>query len=219
MSINIKPNDKILVVAPHPDDESIGCGGVIALYHNQVDVLLVTDGYNSDLNNLETSSIRQQEFIRAMELAQVHSYRMLHIPEHQIWKNRDKFKNVIFSDYTHIFVPNRHEAHQDHAAVYGVIKKLAGRRTKLYEYEVWTTIRKPNIIVEISSVIVQKQKLITCHASQNKVTDYISLATGLNAYRGQAHGLKYAEAYYCREELIAERIRHLKRKIKVILKR
>lgn len=219
MGINIKPDEKILIVAPHPDDESIGCGGVIALYHDQVDVLLVTDGYNSALHNTEISQIRQKEFIKAMECARVHSYSMLHIPEHEISKNQNKFSKIDFSQYDHIFVPNRYEEHQDHRAVYKVACKIAGRKVRIYEYEVWTTIRKPNIIVDIESVLKQKRKMIMCHSSQVNELDYNALTTGLNTYRGRTHGLAYAEAYYCQNELKAERIRHFKRKIKALVKR
>lgn len=44
MNVLINNNDKILVVAPHADDESIGCGGLLSLYGNQTDLLLITDG-------------------------------------------------------------------------------------------------------------------------------------------------------------------------------
>ena len=179
----------------------------------------MTDGYDTELNNLEISQIRQQEFEKAMECAQVHGYFMLHIPEHEIPKNKDKFNAFDFSQYSHIFVPNRNEGHRDHVAVYKMVKGKLGNNAKLYEYEVWTTIRKPNIIVDISPVIEQKQKMILCHASQVKDLDYWALASGLNAYRGQTHGLRNAEAYYCRKELIAEKIRHLKRRIRELMKR
>lgn len=216
MGINIKPGEKILIVAPHPDDESIGCGGLIALYHEQVDVLLVTDGYNAELNNLDAAQIRQEEFKKAMECAGVHGYTMLHIPEHETQKHRDKFRKIDFSKYAHVFVPNRWELHQDHVDVYKVVKRLAGNVPKLYEYEVWTPLRRPNIIVDIASVLSKKQNMITCHASQVEELDYISLATGLSAFRGQTHGLEYAEAYYCRKELWEQRIRHLKRDFNLI---
>lgn len=44
MEFVIDKEDKILIVAPHPDDESIGCGGLLALYGKQCDVRLLTDG-------------------------------------------------------------------------------------------------------------------------------------------------------------------------------
>jgi LmbE family N-acetylglucosaminyl deacetylase len=42
---------KILVIAPHPDDEVLGCGGTIAKYTKQGDevyLCIVTKGYSPD---------------------------------------------------------------------------------------------------------------------------------------------------------------------------
>ena len=65
LPLEIKPQDKCLVIAPHPDDESIGCGGIINLYPNKFDVVCLTHG--------EENSERAIEFKKAMEFAKVHS--------------------------------------------------------------------------------------------------------------------------------------------------
>ena len=51
----IKDTDRILVIAPHPDDEVIGCGGIIAKYPTQADVLCInSSGVKYDWN-IETA--------------------------------------------------------------------------------------------------------------------------------------------------------------------
>ena len=46
----LNKTDKCLVIAPHPDDECIGCGGIMALYPGQCNIILVTDGEAVDEN-------------------------------------------------------------------------------------------------------------------------------------------------------------------------
>ncbi|MBO4323765.1 MAG: PIG-L family deacetylase [Clostridia bacterium] len=80
LDLKIKPSDKILIVAPHPDDETLGCGGLLAKYGPQCDVLLVSNG---ELGFFETSTvtdpslvakIREKEFEDAMNFFKVHKY-------------------------------------------------------------------------------------------------------------------------------------------------
>ena len=67
--LNIDKEDKILVVAPHPDDETLGAGGLLALY-NHCDVIVVTDGRmgNPEWNADKTVRVREKELEEAMEL-------------------------------------------------------------------------------------------------------------------------------------------------------
>ena len=46
--LNINPKARILVLAPHADDETIGCGGFLLKYGKQCDVVLLTDGRYGD---------------------------------------------------------------------------------------------------------------------------------------------------------------------------
>lgn len=217
MEFEIKETDRILVVAPHPDDESIGCGGVLALYGKQSDVLLITDGDNGAASDL--ADIRESEFIEVMSYAGVREYKCLRIPEHQIKLNYGKIAQIDFGKYTHVFVPNKYEAHDDHVAVYKIIKKIIKGKVNLYEYEVWTPLCKPNIYLDITEVCEKKISMIECHKSQTKNLDYVNMIMGLNAYRGIGHGYAYAECYYCVKEKNAQTLRRIKRKIKSIIKK
>lgn len=47
--------------------------------------------------------------------------------------------------------------HPDHIAVYQAVKSRIQKGTKLYEYEVWTTLRKPDLLLDIAPVLEQKK--------------------------------------------------------------
>ena len=44
LPIVIDSEDKIAIIAPHPDDECIGVGGILSLYPELCDVFVLTDG-------------------------------------------------------------------------------------------------------------------------------------------------------------------------------
>ena len=217
MGIVINKGDRVLVVSPHPDDESIGCGGLLSLYRGQCDVLLATDGYNEEINNKEQSETRVKEFYKATDYLNVNNKFLMHIPEHQIKNHFNAFLKFDFSKYKYVLVPNRFEEHFDHKQLYDVISKIVKQKridTDILEYEVWTTIRHPNIKVDISSVIEDKKHAIQMHESQTKDLDYVGMITGLNAYRGKGHGCDYAEVFYSEKQAKLKRKKALKKRIK-----
>jgi LmbE family N-acetylglucosaminyl deacetylase len=73
-------NKKVIVFAPHPDDETLGCGGTIAKKTSEgyeVFVVIITDGrhafskvlgINSDPNPEEIKQIRKEEVIKATRI-------------------------------------------------------------------------------------------------------------------------------------------------------
>lgn len=217
MGINIKEDDKILVVAPHQDDESIGCGGLLTLYGNQCDVVVITDGDNRKVVS-NIADIREKEFENAVSLVGVQKYKCLRIPERQIKQYKSKIAEIDFDKYNHVFVPNRFDEHKDHVDVYKVVKSLIKKKIKLYEYEVWTPLRKPNIYLNISEVYESKIQMIKIHQSQIRELDYVGMIMGLNAYRGRSHGYPYAECYYCEKEKRKQNVRKIKRIIRNIVK-
>ena len=222
MGLNVNSDDRILIVAPHPDDESIGCGGVLSLYSGQCDVLLATDGYREDLNNKEASEIRVKEFIAATDSLGVCNRIMLHIPEHKINEHLKDFLTVDFKIYKYVFVPNRYEEHLDHSTLYKAIKKALKKtnsNAELIEYEVWTTIRKPNVKVDISEVVEKKRNAIECHKSQIKDLDFAEMILGLNSYRGKSRGCNYAEMFYSQCEDKRKRRKNVKKFVKSIIRK
>lgn len=210
----IKENDKILIVAPHPDDEVIGCGGIIAKYHSQIDVLCInSSGVKYDWNiesAEEIAQIRCEEFYKTMKLANVNKCRIT-----KIWgvppmfddinKHFDDYINQFnYKDYDFIFVPHQFDGHREHRFVGNyLIKKLLKKsgykkNLKIVRYEVWGTIQSPNYFEDITDFAERKKELINAYESRKK-SHYADKIIALNYYRAllSAFGSpnNYSEAF------------------------
>jgi len=125
---------KIVIVAPHMDDEALACGGLIAKlpHKDDVHIIYATDGMKSpapiipgrDEISPDLGKIRMQESIEAMKFLGVsqHNLHFLCLPEAQLTKHISSLRNLLGDTIrriapTHIFVPFRYDRHPDHLAV------------------------------------------------------------------------------------------------------
>lgn len=194
-------NDKILVLAPHPDDESIGCGGLLIKYASQCDVICLTDGRygNPEWSEEKTIEVRKNEFQKAMDASGVNFYKMLGIKDCNLSNYFNKFKEIKknLSTYDYIFMPHPEDNHPDHKAVYKLFKKLKLRNLKaqIVFYEIWSPLSNPTVYIDISDIKDKKKELIKIYQSQIAHIDYSSRILALNSYRGILHNVEYEEAY------------------------
>jgi len=154
-SIKDIANSPALVVAPHPDDETLGCGGAIALLRSlncDVRVLVVSDGTLSHPRSLkypasELRALRETETLKALatlgvEANAVTFYRM------QDGSIPAQYKSAVDSCRTYltkvapqiIFLPWRYDPHPDHRATWKLIHAaLVGLHLspRLIEYPIW----------------------------------------------------------------------------------
>lgn len=192
---------RLLIIAPHPDDESIGCGGVLAKYHNQCKVLLLTNGckgHKSNLTDIECAQTRHNEFISAMQSLNIEILSECGLPDGELAIHSKKIPEINLSAYDYIFVPHKNEAHRDHRAAYEYFDSLYQQKrcnAKMFGYEISRPIAVPTHYVEVNTCINIKKNLIKHYSSQMVMEDYIALAYGLNMYRGAAFKVGLAEAY------------------------
>ena len=203
--MTIQKTDKLLIVSPHPDDESIGCGGLLALYGQQCDVMLLTDGRfgksekRKECSEDEIIKTRLDELKKALELCGIHELITLNIPDSELKQNKKKLLSCDISRYDYIFIPNAFETHPDHYYACKYIKwmRFMGKtKAKIYEYEVWTPLRSVDWLLDISSVEHIKRQMIEQHVSQLECMDYLSSGMGLSQYRGIGCRTSAAEAFY-----------------------
>ena len=197
-SLEIKSEDKILIVAPHPDDETFGCGGLLALFPNQCEVLLLTLGESGipNLNKKETTNTRYQEFSAAMAMAGVSKVHVQNIPDLDVVAHCSALNQFDFSSYSKIFIPNINDTHPDHVAANAQIQSLTRTvQATLLQYEIWSALPFPTHFLEIDEVIDTKKKMIECYASQNAEVNYLNGIIGLNQYRSLNGQGNFCEAY------------------------
>lgn len=185
--LRIDSNDRILIVAPHPDDECIGVGGLLALYRNQCHVLVLTDGRigQSNYSPDETVGIRKAELAKELSSIDV-QYSCYEIDDGTLSKNIELLDAFDFGKYTKVFVTSTRDGHPDHSAAYIIVKNAIKRQNvklEIYLYEVHNPLTNPTHILDITKVVDNKLSLIQCHKSQVDVVPYDRMAKSLAEYR------------------------------------
>lgn len=196
--LEIRNDDSILIVAPHPDDECIGMGGFLSLYGSQCDVLIVSDGAKGKSSGTDEQciSIRVKELADEMAFYRVHNYQNLNLPDGMLSTVGDMFPHLNLGSYTKVFCINRDDVSIDHRATYEMLIrtiKKSGFRGELYMYEVTYPLRSVSHFIDISECFQLKEKGIEFHKSQLAIFDYKSTALALNHYR--ATWIKEVESY------------------------
>ena len=199
--------ERLLVLAPHPDDEVIGCGGLVAQHlreRREVRVVVATDGAQAG-----GAEVREEESRRALaHLGENVPIEFLRAPDRALDDRIAPRLREILLDFRPdlVLAPAPIEIHPDQLALARVFCDLVQRDETLFAdlavarvafYEVGQPLR-PNAIVDISDVAETKYAAIAEHQSQLAVRDYVGYTRGLNTYRAMTlpAGTKFAEAYY-----------------------
>lgn len=206
--LELAHNLNILLIAPHPDDETLGCGGTLALLKKnncRIKVVIVTDGNDNSLAE-ETPDVairRQDESREALSILGISDILFLTEPDGNCEYNKHLIKqlddviNEFKADW--IFSPSVLDCHRDHCAIGLSVLSIWQKRLcqqRLFVYEIWTPL-PATWVVDISSVYEKKQQAIQCYKIPLKHGDYAHGFTGLMMYRSLYLGKvgHYAEAF------------------------
>lgn len=201
--LNVNSNDRILVIAPHPDDESIGVGGLLLLFPNQISVVVATDGSRSHSATAseDIKTRRRDEFMTAMSLASVKDTAMLEYVDGELDRFDYCFNKINFGKYTKVFLPNCKEEHTDHISTFyhaiKEIKKQNAENIEVYQYETREPSRNADYYLDITSLIEKKTEMIMCYRSQIELFNHAEFIKSINKYQAcrQNEYDKYFEAY------------------------
>ena len=216
-NISNLPPSPFLIFSPHPDDETFGMGGTIALAGKQkieVNVVIVTDG---DAGGEATT--RKKESCRAASILGIDDLVFLGFPDRQIpisEKTTLLFSQLIekFTPKT-IFLPSPLEFHPDHRIVTHIATQAINKmdfKCKIWLYEV-SRQGEANCFINITNALEIKQKAMDVYQSQltqRAYKEYVLALNRLRAYTLPQH-IKYVEAFWAVKETTEEVFEHIKK--------
>ncbi len=192
-----------LILAPHPDDEVLGCGGALMLHlknNDPVKVLVLTNGEKGDFlrkyaDRKEYISLREKESLKAAKIMGLSADRIsfLGYPDQKLRHYFDRAKKELLKAIKEIspkiiYAPAPRDPHTDHLFCYKLAlwgaRKIRDPKSpiRIMGYEIHSP-APVNCYVDISSVADKKFKAMSAFKSQNKVFDYAKGIRGLNEYR------------------------------------
>ena len=150
---------RILIVAPHPDDESLGCGGlasILAADGRQFHTLFVTDGGASHRNSASwprprLAAEREKEAARALEILGLADMprTFLGLPDADMpdlasaqWREARRHVAKIVEEFLPdlALLPWRRDPHSDHRASWKLVTEAIADtsvRPARFEYTIW----------------------------------------------------------------------------------
>jgi LmbE family N-acetylglucosaminyl deacetylase len=218
---------KVLVVAPHPDDEVLGCGGVMARHAaagDEVYVAVVGRGIPEKFSD-ESVARSRAELARAHRVLRVTDCRFLDfpvprldtVPGHELADSLGQ----LFSQWQPqtIYLPHHGDIHTDHGHVHtaGLVaaRPMGGcpiRRVLAYETlseTEWArpgadTVFQPTVFIDIEPFLEQKIEAMSCYQSKLVPAPHprsLETIRALARLRGSTAHLEAAEAFMLIREI------------------
>lgn len=220
---------KILVVAPHPDDETLGCGGTIIKHKKMGDKvywLIVTCiseefGFPENrvrLRNEEINQILKIYDFNSVYKLQLPTTKLDEIPLGEMIASVGKIFKLIEPEV--VYIPYRGDVHSDHKVVFDVVVSCTKwfrynsiRRVLAYETLSETNFSinpdnlgfRPNVFVDISNYLEKKIKALNMYEGEIGEFPFPrseQAVRSLAHLRGAAAGCNAAEAFMLLKEII-----------------
>ncbi len=221
--------NKILVVAPHPDDETLGCGGTLLRHKtkkDQIFLLTITNIFQKNGWSKEKILSRQKEMAKVETMYGFEKSFNLGYPTAQL-------ELVPFGDLISsiskvigevkpqiIYLPNRSDIHTDHQIAFNAALSCTKNfrypfieRILMYEVLSETefapalpeSVFFPNVFIDVSLYFEKKLKIMGVYKSEIMKTPLPRCRESIRALaqlRGSRIGKKYAEAFMLVQEIL-----------------
>jgi LmbE family N-acetylglucosaminyl deacetylase len=219
----------VLVVAPHPDDETLGCGGTMLRHVEQGDTVywLIVSHISEDLGfDSEKIERREHEIERVAKRYGIKHPINLKFPTTRLdVQPMNELVDAIGNVFQEvepevIYVPYRNDIHTDHAVVFDAVASCTKwfrypsvRRILAYETLSETEFAlnpddsgfQPNVFIDITRYVEEKVEVMQIYESEIGVHPFPRSESSIRAQatlRGSTSGFEAAESFM----LLRERI-------------
>lgn len=220
---------KVLFIATHPDDETLGCGGTILKYKDrdfEIYWLIVTCAHEKDGFPKQSIENMKSQIMKVSSSYSFSDVFTLDFPA--TFLDTIPLRNIIEAvssvlkkvEPLVVYVPHIGDAHTDHRvvsqAVWSSVKTFRMPFIKeVYAYETVSetefsnpalrTIFVPNTFCDIADYFEKKLKIMRIYKSELKSYPFPRSEENIKAlatFRGATIGVKYAEAFMCLKRII-----------------
>lgn len=219
---------KIIVVSPHPDDETLGCGGTILKHKNigdEIYWLIITKpiknlGFSEKFikkRNKEINEVAKRYKMNEICKLNFPTTRLDNIALRDIISKISEVFNKIKPEI--IYIPNRSDVHSDHKVTFSAVKSCIKsfrvpfiKKVLMYETVSETEFApplqgnsfQPNSFCDISNYIEEKLNIFEIYESEIEKHPFPRSRKNINAlatFRGAMINVEYAEAFMILKEI------------------
>ncbi len=194
---------KILVLAPHPDDTEIGCGGTLAAYAGrgaEVYLFVATDGGKGGDPAVRRSEQEAAAEILGLKMVHWGGFEDTLLPdEHRLIAGIEELVRKIRPEF--VFLNHHEDTHQDHRALARAALSATRYTPNVLAYETPTSNNfAPTVFMDIAGVMERKKKALMAHKSQVERTNIqglsiVDIALASAHFRGIQGRLNSAEGF------------------------
>ena len=218
--------NKVLVISPHPDDETLGCGGTLIRHKKEGDEIhwLIMTNVNSSEKKIHSVKEKEiEEVSKAYNFDSTSRTKFLtseldSAPRKEIIQVISKVFEEIQPNY--LYLPFKNDIHSDHSIVFDAAASCTKsfrypyvKKVMIYETisETEFSIRpdreqfKPNLWIDISDYIDEKIEIMSLYESEIGKEPFPRSEQNIRSlakFRGSTAGVLSAEAFILLKEII-----------------
>jgi len=205
---------KILILAPHPDDETIGMGATISKLKkdgHSIYLCVISDGSSKKSRDKKKTRIRENDCKKVGKFLGITKVIFLGFPDTRLMEIAQVEINSSIEDVIKktnpdvLFIPPDNDLHTDHSKVHNCAlvasRPLTNKIKHIYSYEILGHVKTPfapNVFVDVEKHLSKKLTAFKMYKSEQKEYPHhrsIKSIENLAIRRGVESGLKLAEGF------------------------